>query len=237
MKHFNLKNLNKLFVFFSILLILSTIMTNSCLGAKTQNQLYLEAGCDTTSSPNVNQNALVQQNIKFFYMGKENARKYGTGYVQYAGPRTYINSLDGNTFLCNLKGVSNASQYTEVMTFYYDDEGTLRHTTAYTTIQFATEDIFIDLDNGRLITGNLMYSNVDAWNRIFKGLSSIVTGISGIGILCCILAFVLQIMKLGTSASNPAEREKAIKGLLWTGIGTAGCGAAAFIFGLAYSLI
>jgi hypothetical protein len=48
---------------------------------------------------------------------------------------------------------------------------------------------------------------------------------------------IMQIMKLGAAAGNPMDREKAIKGVLWTGIGTAGCGAAAFIFGLAYNIL
>ena len=82
-----------------------------------------------------------------------------------------------------------------------------------------------------------MYHDEDAWNQIFSNISGVITGISGLGVLCCMLAFIIQIIKLGASAGNPAEREKAIKGLLWTGVGTAGCSAAALIFGLAYGLI
>jgi hypothetical protein len=47
----------------------------------------------------------------------------------------------------------------------------------------------------------------------------------------------MQIIKLGASAGNPMEREKALMGILWTGIGIAGCGAAALIFGLAYNIL
>ena len=52
-----------------------------------------------------------------------------------------------------------------------------------------------------------------------------------------LLAFVLQFIRLGASAGNPMEREKVLKGIIWTGIGTAGCGAATLIFSLAFGMI
>jgi hypothetical protein len=123
--------------------------------------------------------------------------------------------------------------------YYQNSDGVyvLAHTTIFTDYDFGIEDVTLDVDGGRLVISGTMHNDKDVWNQIFSSISGIITGLSGLGILCCILAFVIQIIKLGASAGNPAEREKAIKGLLWTGVGTAGCSAAALIFGIAYGLL
>lgn len=200
-----------------------------------------EGGCDTTKTYTTWPNQLVAERVYQYYKGT--AENIG-------GPRQH--PVDEDSFKCSIaeikadSTITNPTDYKEVMVSYYyevdkdndsDTEWVLAHTTIFTDYDFGIDDVGIDIDGGRLVISGTMNDDQDAWNQIFSNISGIITGISGLGILCCILAFILQILKLGAAAGNPAEREKAIKGLLWTGIGTAGCAASALIFGLAYGLL
>jgi hypothetical protein len=163
--------------------------------------------------------------------------------------------VDSKTFKCSRyrldtdSSITNKSEYKEVMVDYeYQKEVELKngttqtvtvvgHTTVYTDYPFGIDDARIDMDGGRLVISNLMSSDVDAWNVIFESLSRIIVGISGVGVLCCLLAFIIQFIKLGTVADNPSERQRVVQGILWTGVGTAGCSSAALIFGLMYNIL
>lgn len=223
-----MKFLNKFFVFFSILIILSFAIAPLSMATD------YSVGCNIYGSSADHVDNQVQAYIYEFYRGTHSTFK---GPVQY---NVKESNFRCSPYYINHGGDSN-SEYKLMMLnyFYLDGAGNkvLAHTTAYTNFQFGADDIGIDIDGGRLVISNLLYSDEDAWNQIYSSVSGVITGISGIGILCCILAFIIQIIKLGASAGNPAEREKAIKGILWTGIGTAGCGAAALLFGLAYNLL
>ena len=212
-----MKTLNKIFAFFAILIILFNVVSMTTNSATPPSNL--ELGCDTYANYNSARNREVADAIKTYYSNK--------GF-----------NVDGNSFKCSTKGLalSEAERYTKVMATYKEGE-IIRHSSVYTLATFNMDDVLIDIDGGQLIISNLMISDVDAWNQIYDSISGIIVGLSGLGILVCLLAFVINIMKLGTAAGNPMEREKSLKGILWTGIATAGCGAAALIFGIAYNLL
>lgn len=233
-----MKALNKFFVFFSILIILVSCFSPWTLAADETGTIG--RGCDTTQTAALTNNTNVATRVYHYYAANQ------TGTTEWHnGPKK--NPVDADSFKCSMydvkrdSSIKNPADYKEVMVNYYytDAKGNvlLGHTTIFTDFKFAIEDVGIDVEDGRLVISGTMYHDEDAWNQIFSNISGVITGISGLGVLCCMLAFIIQIIKLGASAGNPAEREKAIKGLLWTGVGTAGCSAAALIFGLAYGLI
>ena len=241
-----MKFLNKVFIFLSIIIILISCFSPltsiaSADAADPNDPIHYEGGCDTSKTYVIWKNTLVAERVYQYYKGT--AENIG-------GPNQH--PVDEDSFKCSIADIKadttilNPADYKEVMASYYyevdkdgdgDKEWVLAHTTIYTDYDFSIEDVGIDVDGGRLVISGTLYNDKDAWNQIFNSISGIITGISGLGVLCCILAFILQILRLGAAAGNPAEREKAIKGLLWTGIGTAGCAASALIFGIAYGLL
>ena len=195
---------------------------------------------------------VIESRVYQYYLGTD---------PTFKGPTEYKNAKS-EYFKCDITSLANKKDYVEVMvpyyiveTFYYEtypgafrlvptyvlhETKTLQHTTIYVNTKefpLALEDVHIDIDSGRLVISGTMYDDTDAWNRIYSSISGIIVGITGLGTLCCLFAMIMQIIKLGAAAGNPMDREKALKGVLWTGIGTAGCGAAAFIFGLAYNIL
>lgn len=232
-----MKHINKVFAFFSILLVLFVLFdinttSLSVLNGNGAMGCYLQQSNTTSSialppnnrSVNVQDwNIEMEKMIKTYYDGK--------GYA-----------VDSNSFRCSrFRLPTDSANYREVMVNYTyknaDGHNVIGHTTVFTDYQFGIDDVRIDLDEGRLVISHLLSSDIDAWNIVFEELSQIIVGISGIGVLCCMLAFVLQFIKLGTVADNPSERQRVVQGILWTGIGTAGCSAAALIFGLMYNIL
>jgi hypothetical protein len=212
-----------------------------------KNETSYAVGCNGSSTDSV-----VEERVFKYYQGTD---------ARYKGPTAYPNAKQEH-FKCRLSSTDNEADFTEIMVPYYIVESfyyetypgafkikptyvseealTLKHTTIYVNTKefpLALEDVHIDIDGGRLVISGTMNDDTDAWNHIYSSISGIIVGITGLGTLCCLFAMIMQIMKLGAAAGNPMDREKAIKGVLWTGIGTAGCGAAAFIFGLAYNIL
>lgn len=60
--------------------------------------------------------------------------------------------------------------------------------------------------------------NVESWMGILSQYKNMATIFFAFAATTMVLSFILQISKLGTAASNPAEKSRAQKGLLWTGI-------------------
>lgn len=116
-------------------------------------------------------------------------------------------------------------------------KGATCHTTIWSNADLGIEDVSLDIEEGRFIVSGLMYDDKDAWNIAFDSIQEVIVGITGLGVLICILAFVLQFIRLGATAGNPAERERVLKGIIWTGVGAVGCGAVTLIFSFAFNLI
>ena len=115
--------------------------------------------------------------------------------------------------------------------------GAVCHTTIWSNADLGIDDVTLDIDEGRFIVSGLMHDDRDAWNITFDSIQEIIVGITGLGVLACVLAFVLQFIRLGATAGNPAERERVLKGIIWTGIGAVGCGAVTLIFSFAFNIL
>ena len=76
-----------------------------------------------------------------------------------------------------------------------------------------------------------------AWNEIFIRYKGILTGLSGLLTLTFVVLFMKTTFDFGKSADNPQERQKCIKALLWTGIGTGGFAATTLIMALAFRFL
>ena len=65
----------------------------------------------------------------------------------------------------------------------------------------------------------------------------VITFLSGIGSLAMISFFIMNFIALGNSKGNPQSRQKAIAGLIVSGIATAGLGSVTLITGLFYNML
>ena len=75
------------------------------------------------------------------------------------------------------------------------------------------------------------------WNNLFGKYRTVVVGVSGVGAITMIVFFILNFMKLGSSAGNPQARSQALTGVLWTGLAAAGLGAVSIIAGFFYNAL
>ena len=74
-------------------------------------------------------------------------------------------------------------------------------------------------------------------NNLLSEYRTIITFLSAIGSLSMIAFFILNFIALGNSKGNPQERQKAITGLIVSGIATAGLGSVTLITGLFYNML
>ena len=74
-------------------------------------------------------------------------------------------------------------------------------------------------------------------NRILTEYKGIIVFISGIAMLSMIMFFILNFIELGNSRGNPQARQKAINGLIISGVATAGLGSVTLIVQLFYNMI
>lgn len=98
--------------------------------------------------------------------------------------------------------------------------------------------IQIDTSTGNIKDG--LESSADkgkALNKILYEYRGIVTFISGIGMISMIMFFIFNLINLGNSKGNPQERQKAVTGLIVSGIATAGLGSVTLITSLFYNLM
>ena len=92
-------------------------------------------------------------------------------------------------------------------------------------------------NNGKIENGLEKTKKKQVLNKILKEYRGIVTFISGIGTLSMIMFFILNFIALGNSKGNPQERQKAIHGLIASGLATAGLGSVTLITGLFYNML
>ena len=209
-----IKRLSVFFLAIVILLLTFQLQANALTSDETR---HIDLGCGGGGD------SYVESRVKDYYEGT-----------------LELKGITANTFKC-----AKTVGYKQIIADYkYEksfDTGVtgevLAHTSIYTNYDFDLDDVSIDIDEGKLIVSNTLYSDTDAWNIIYNRIGVIISGLSGLGILVCLFAFVLQIIRLGTAAESPSERGRAIRGLLWTGIATAGCSSVALIFSIAYSLL
>ena len=137
-----------------------------------------------------------------------------------------------NQFSCSRTGKIGEKQ---ILAQFRDGDG-VKQVRVFTTADLEVSDVTLDINGGQLIVGGLLTSGADAWNTVYSNFQTIIVGVTGVAFLICALAFVLQFIRLGLTASNPAERSKIVTGIIWSGVGTAGCGSAALIFAMFFGL-
>lgn len=97
--------------------------------------------------------------------------------------------------------------------------------------------IQIDTSTGNIQGGLENGDKGKALNKILYEYRGVVTFISGIGMISMIMFFIFNLINLGNSKGNPQERQKAVTGLIVSGIATAGLGSVTLITSLFYNLM
>lgn len=102
----------------------------------------------------------------------------------------------------------------------------------------ANLDIDLDSETGLVsinqYSGNNKPSQTEAWNTVYSEYKEILVGFSGILTLTFVVLFMKNTFALGQSSENPQEREKCLKGILWTGIGTGGFAIVTILMAMAF---
>ena len=74
------------------------------------------------------------------------------------------------------------------------------------------------------------------WNKIFSEYKGLIVGATGLATLTFMMLFVVNFMKLAATAGNPTERQKILKGMLWTGLASAGAGSLSIFLSFSMNL-
>lgn len=88
--------------------------------------------------------------------------------------------------------------------------------------------------NWQLMPGD---ADDSVWNTLFSKGKGIIAGLTGVGTIVMIILFIIQFMKLGSSAGNPQARQQALTGVLWTGVAAALLGSVTIIVGFFYNIL
>lgn len=113
-------------------------------------------------------------------------------------------------------------------------------------VAFATNNVNGGKDFGDRFTmndGKLSDSGADGqstdstFNTIFEEYRNVIAGVSGVVAITMLLLFIIQAFRLGSSAHNASERQKAIQGMIWLGIATAIAGSVSLFAGLFYGML
>ena len=92
-------------------------------------------------------------------------------------------------------------------------------------------------NDGQLNVQGIGTGDANQWNNLFGRYRTVVVGVSGVGAITMIVFFIINFMKLGSSAGNPQARSQALTGVLWTGLAAAGLGAVSIIAGFFYNAL
>ena len=97
----------------------------------------------------------------------------------------------------------------------------------------------IQIGNDNNISNGLQKSEAKGklLNKILTEYRGVVVFISGIAMISMIMFFIFNFIELGNSKGNPQARQKAINGLIISGIATAGLGSVTLITQLFYNMI
>ena len=111
-------------------------------------------------------------------------------------------------------------------------------TTVFLSQKPSTGDVGVQMDkNGNLVIDGISSDDTSSWNQLFSRFKGIIGGLTGVGTLVMIVLFIIQFMKLGSSAGNPQARSQALTGVLWTGVAAALLGSVTIIVGFFYNAI
>lgn len=92
-------------------------------------------------------------------------------------------------------------------------------------------------ESGLKDSGSTKNDTSSTFQKVFDKYRVLISGISGVVAITMLLLFILQAFRLGNSAHNPSERQKAMNGLIWLGIATAISGSVSLFAGLFYNML
>ena len=75
------------------------------------------------------------------------------------------------------------------------------------------------------------------FGKIMTKYKDVITFVSGIATVTMVAIFILNFMKLGSTATNPTERQKVLTGLIWSGIAAALLGSVTLVVGVFYGML
>ena len=96
-------------------------------------------------------------------------------------------------------------------------------------VQFSTKTGRLDIKGRIPQLDDVSVEN--GFNIFLERYRSLILGILGTATMTAIVFFIVHFIELGATSGNPQKREKAISGVLWTGIATAGLGGATMFVG------
>lgn len=144
--------------------------------------------------------------------------------------------------LQSIYGTSSTIEYstTETDTCKYSTSVDVNgiQTTVYLSQKPTTGNVGVQMgQDGQLVIDGISSDDTSSWNQLFSRFKGIIVGLTGVGTLVMIVLFIIQFMKLGSSAGNPQARSQALTGVLWTGVAAALLGSVTIIVGFFYNAI
>ena len=110
--------------------------------------------------------------------------------------------------------------------------------TVYLSQKPTTGEVGVQMgEDGKLVIDGISSDDQSSWNQLFSRFKGIIVALTGVGTLVMIVLFIIQFMKLGSSAGNPQARSQALTGVLWTGVAAALLGSVTIIVGFFYNAI
>lgn len=103
----------------------------------------------------------------------------------------------------------------------------------------ATDNFSVTMEDGKLqINGDgFGKTQESAWQELFNKYQTVITGISGIATLAMVMFFIWNAVLLGKASSDPAGRQKAVTGLIWSGGAAMVLGSATLFVGVFYGML
>ena len=101
----------------------------------------------------------------------------------------------------------------------------------------------VDWDSGDLTISNsgeveaTAKDTDDTFGKLMDKYKGVITFVGGIATVTMVAIFILNFMKLGSTATNPTERQKVLTGLIWSGIAAALLGSVTLIVGIFYGML
>jgi hypothetical protein len=96
----------------------------------------------------------------------------------------------------------------------------------------------VSMSDGTLNLGGIENAGdkTSIYDTVLAQVRLVVMFISGIGTLLMVAFFIMNFITLGKSQGNPQERQKAVSGLIMTGLATAGLGSVFIVTMLFYGM-
>jgi hypothetical protein len=77
----------------------------------------------------------------------------------------------------------------------------------------------------------------ETFGKIMDKYKGVITFVGGIATVTMVAIFILNFMKLGSTSTNPTERQKVLTGLVWSGVAAALLGSVTLIVGVFYGML